>query len=213
MARLTADYEQANFHPFFLLKPNAKVVTTCRVSTLHQRRNGNLEDQILAIRKAIKRYQGIEVGEGHFIVHSGTDCSWLRPVITEAKTNGAEALAMYSLDRALRPVGFNGTNASAQYTKKEIKDLYAVTEGFPIYFVEPPYLSPGEVRSKQTQRGIQAKKGMRGVRRSSRKAICLPLIRELVLQGMGNKKVAQEVRNKTGLYICHMTVQRWRKEG
>lgn len=139
-------------------QPDLKVVLFGRVSACMQNHKGNLNDQLVSLRRAVEKYkvpivcEFKEIGSGWW-----HERERLQAAARRAFDERAVILAE-STDRFIRSIYYDTKkNPSAQPSSLEYEELLRVTTGVTLATMLHPDTPWKEVRSHQSKRGQQIK--------------------------------------------------------
>jgi hypothetical protein len=214
------------------IRPGEWVAVLCRVTTLTQKRNGSLDRQKQAVRKAVREQGGrVRVVFGKAGVAGDCD-RWLRILETafrRAADRGLEKVVVSELSRLARSPDYGNHDWRAGPSPEQLGRIQHMAEeyGLTVVSVLPPQAGFRQERSFQTKRS-----GRCGRRPGSKTAKALDckgrrqLFQKTALEAVDAGKSyreAAEVVNKAmacqgygGRPVSYITVYRWdkrRKEG
>jgi hypothetical protein len=131
-----------------------RVWITCRVSGWEN--ESHLDDQMMHLYRVAKANNMIVVGVSRW-VWSGTDPWWLLATANRAKSAGADAHLLETIDRTIRPTTFHPQlNWDAKLRDFDLTELFHyLPAGSVLITAAHPDATPAENRAYQSNRGKQ----------------------------------------------------------
>jgi hypothetical protein len=132
------------------------IVEYCRVSSWGQSSNGSLDNQALAVHRAIREFAAPEKLKVRWIVRAVElgKLSAKRPGLREALKVASKYTAILvarDLARFLRSESYGPKNRIAEPTAQEVAELLAMADGVLLATIEPPTLTEWERHSRATK--------------------------------------------------------------